>query len=109
MRIVTITAGILLVLLGVFSVANAGLSFISLAFPIGVVLVLVGIAESFAYKRTIEDEENRHWVLIDGLTTFILGIVVLTGQLAADIAVPVVFGMWSRAAKRMWTSTGWLL
>lgn len=95
MRIVTITAGILLVLLGVFSVANAGLSFISLAFPIGVVLVLVGIAESFAYKRTIEDEENRHWVLIDGLTTFILGIVVLTGQLTADIAVPVVFGMWS--------------
>ncbi len=94
MRIITVIAGILLVVLGVFSVANAGMSFISMAFPIGVVLVLVGIAESFAYKRTVENEENRHWVLIDGLTTFILGIVVLTGQLAADIAVPVVFGMW---------------
>lgn len=95
MRIVTVIAGTLLVLLGVFSIANAGLSFISLAFPIGVILVIVGIVESFAYKRTVENDENRHWVLIDGLTTFILGIVVLTGQLAADIAVPVVFGMWS--------------
>ena len=68
--------------------------FFPLAFPIGVVLIIVGMVECFAYKRTVEDEENRHWVLIEGLTTFILGVVVLTG-LAADIAVPVVFGMWS--------------
>lgn len=95
MRIITIIVGALLTILGVFSVANAGLSFLSLAFPIGVTLIIVGMVECFAYKRTIEDEENRHWVLIEGLTTFILGVVVLTGQLAADIAVPVVFGMWS--------------
>lgn len=94
MRILTIIAGILLTILGVFSVANAGLSFLSLAFPIGVVLVIVGMVECFAYKRTMLGEENRHWILIEGLTTFILGIVVLTGQLAADIAVPVVFGLW---------------
>ena len=95
MRILTIIVGALLTILGVFSVANAGLSFLSLACPIGVVLIIVGMVECFAYKRTVEDEENRHWVLIEGLTTFILGVVVLTGQLAADIAVPVVFGMWS--------------
>lgn len=95
MRILTIAGGILLTILGVFSVANAGLSFISLAFPIGAVFIIVGMVECFAYKRTIEDEENRHWILIEGLTTFVLGIVVLTGQLAADIAVPVVFGLWS--------------
>lgn len=94
MRIITMTAGILLTILGVFSVANAGLTFLSLAFPIGVVLVFVGIVECFVYKRTMESEENRHWILIEGLTTFVLGIVVLTGQLAADIAVPVVFGLW---------------
>lgn len=95
MRVLTMAVGVLLTLLGIFSIANAGLSFISLAFPIGVVLIIVGIVESFAYKRTNEDEENRHWVFIEGLTTFILGVVVLTGKLAADIAVPVVFGMWS--------------
>ncbi len=70
MRILTIIVGALLTILGVFSVANAGLSFLSLAFPIGVVLIIVGMVECFAYKRTVEDEENRHWVLIEGLTTF---------------------------------------
>ena len=86
--------GFLLAICGVFAIANAGLSFISMAFPIGVVLVIVGIVECFSYKKAIQNEEGKHWLLIEGLTTFILGIVVLTGQLAADIAVPVVFGMW---------------
>lgn len=95
MRIITVIAGILLTFLGVFSIANAGLSFLSLAFPIGITLMLVGLVECFVYKRIRNDVEAGHWVLIDGLTTFILGIVVLTGRLAADIAVPVVFGMWS--------------
>jgi len=85
-------------MLGVFSIANAGLSFLSLAFPIGVCLIIVGLVECFVYKRIREDVDAGHWVLIEGLTTFILGIVVLTGRLAADIAVPVVFGMWSMIA-----------
>lgn len=95
MRILTVIVGLLLTVLGIFCIAGAGLSFISLAFPIGIVLLIVGITECFTYRRTNEDEEKRHWVLIEGLTTFVLGIVVLTGKLAADIAVPVVFGMWS--------------
>ena len=95
MRIITVIAGILLTFLGVFSIANAGLSFLSLAFPIGSILMFVGLVECFVYKRIRNDVDAGHWVLIDGLTTFILGIVVLTGRLAADIAVPVVFGMWS--------------
>lgn len=98
MRIVNVIMGVILTLLGVFSIANAGLTFISMAFPIGVILTAIGIAECVSYRSRDEDEEDRHWVLIDGLTTFILGIVVLTGQLAADIAVPVVFGMWSMIA-----------
>lgn len=95
MRIITVIVGALLTLLGVFSIANAGLSFLSLAFPIGICLIIVGMVECFVYKRIREDVDAGHWVLIEGLTTFMLGIVVLTGKLAADIAVPVVFGMWS--------------
>ena len=98
MRIINMIMGVVLALLGVFSIANAGLTFISMAFPIGVILTIIGITECISYRSRDEDEEDRHWVLIDGLTTFILGIVVLTGQLAADIAVPVIFGMWSMIA-----------
>ena len=80
MRIITVIAGILLTFLGVFSIANAGLSFLSLAFPIGSILMFVGLVECFVYKRIRNDVDAGHWVLIDGLTTFILGILVLTGR-----------------------------
>lgn len=95
MRILTILVGFLLAALGIFSILNAGIAFISMAFPIGLALMLVGLVECFAYKKAVDDEEDKHWILIEGLTTFFLGIVVLSGQLAADIAVPAVFGMWS--------------
>lgn len=95
MRILTIAVGILLAALGIFSILHAGLAFISLAFPIGLALLLVGLVECFAYRKAVDDEEDKHWILIEGLTTFFLGIVVISGQVAADIAVPAVFGLWS--------------
>lgn len=95
MRIITIIAGALLAVLGIAAVASGGLSFLSLAFPIGLGLLVVGIVECFAYKKAVDDEEDKHWILIEGITTFLLGVVVISGVLAADIAVPVVFGMWS--------------
>ena len=95
MRIITIIAGALLAILGIFAIANGGISFLSLAFPIGLGLLIVGIVECFAYKKAVDDEEDKHWILIEGITTFLLGVVVISGVLAADIAVPVVFGMWS--------------
>ena len=95
MRIITIIAGALLAILGVFAVASGGLSFLSLAFPIGLGLLVVGIVECFAYKKAVDDEEDKHWILIEGVTTFLLGVVVISGVLAADVAVPAVFGMWS--------------
>ena len=95
MRIITIIAGALLAVLGIAAVACGGLSFLSLAFPIGLGLLVVGIVECFAYKKAVDDEEDKHWILIEGITTFLLGVVVISGVLAADIAVPVVFGMWS--------------
>lgn len=87
--------GILLAGLGIFSILNAGLAFIALAFPIGLGLMLTGMIECFAYKKAVDDEEDKHWILIEGLTTFFIGIVVISGQVAADIAVPQVFGIWS--------------
>ena len=87
MKILTIFSGVLMTLLGVFSIANAGIAFLSLAFPIGIVFIIVGMILCFAYRKIAQDEENSHWILIEGLTMFMLGIVVLTGQLAADIDV----------------------
>lgn len=95
MKALNIILGVLLAAVGIFALANAGLSFVSMAFPIGIILVLVGLFESLGYKTADDDEEDRHWVLIDGITTVVLGVVVITGQLAADVAVIPVFGMWA--------------
>ena len=87
--------GIALAVLGVFSVANDGLAFLSIAFPVGVVLLFAGLVELFAYKKSTDDEENKHWILTEAYTTFAIGFIVLTGQLVADIVVLAVFGMWN--------------
>lgn len=94
MKIITIITGGLLAILGVFAIGNGGLSFISVAFPTGVVLMLSGLAEIFSYKRSAQNQEDKHWVLIEGFSSFALGVVILSGQLVADIAVPVAFGFW---------------
>ena len=57
MRIITIIAGAMLAILGIFAVANGGLSFLSLAFPIGLGLLIVGIVECFAYKKAPDFRE----------------------------------------------------
>ena len=88
--------GIAMAVLGVFSVANDGLAFISIAFPVGIILMFAGIVEFFAYKKSNEtDQENKHWILIEAFTTFAIGFIVLSVQLTADIVVLAVFGMWN--------------
>lgn len=94
MRILIMALGIASEGVGIFCMANAGMSFISLAFPVGLLLVIVGVAECFTYKITNDDEEDRHWMVIEGQSTFVLGILVLSGRLVSDAAVPVVFGLW---------------
>lgn len=94
MKFFTIITGGIFAFVGVFALVNSGLSFMSIAFPIGIVLLFVGLIQCLSYRSSRGDAESVHWMLIEGLTTFFLGVVVLSGRLAADIAVPVVFGMW---------------
>ena len=39
-------------------------------------------------------KDNNGWILTEAIITLILGILVLTSQIAADVAIPMVFGMW---------------
>lgn len=95
MRILTMLVGLILMGVGVFSVAEYGVGFLAVAFIIGIALMLVGFVLCFSYRRlNQETEEAVHWVLIEGLTSFLLGLIVITGYLNADIAVSSVFGFW---------------
>lgn len=131
MRVLTVFAGVLLVAAGVFAVANQGVSFISIAFIIGLVMAVSGIIQCSGYiygrytgredapQQEVEEQseeireaakaqKNAHgWIMIDGTVTFTLGILVLSDQLKADIAVVSVFGLWMLAAgiRRIVTAT----
>lgn len=98
MKIFTMIAGLILTILGVFCIAESGLSFLAVAFPVGLVMMFVGIVECFAYKKVAETEERKHFIFIDGLTTFFIGFVSISGCLTIDLAVVVAFALWSMVA-----------
>lgn len=131
MRILTVLSGLLLVATGVFAIANQGVSFLAIAFIISIVLIFAGTVQASGYiygRYTSKDEmvpdeadldeppvkiegmtrKNTHgWIMIDATVTFILGLLVLSNLLKAEIAVVSVFGMWMLNAgiRRIVTAT----
>ncbi len=97
MRVLTIISGVLLVLAGVFCFANPGETFLSLAFILGIIMVLNSVIQGIAYwwGRSGNQNDNNGWILTEAIITFILGVLVLSNQIAADVAIPMVFGMWA--------------
>ena len=101
MRILTIISGILRGLTGAFCLMNPGQTFLSLAFVVGLIMVLNGLIHALAYfiGRGLHNRgDNNGWILTDALLTLLLGILILCNQLVADTAIPLVFGMWMLVA-----------
>ena len=97
MRILTIVSGILILLTGAFCLMNPGQTFLSLAFIIGLVMVINGLIHTLAYfiGRGLHNKgDNNGWILTDALITLLLGILILCNQLVADAAITMVFAVW---------------
>jgi len=97
MRILTVISGVLMALTGVFCFINSGQTFLSLAFIVGLIMVINGLIHGLAYfiGRGVHNKgDNNGWILTDALITLVLGILVLCNQLVADTMVPMVFGIW---------------
>ena len=97
MRVLTIFGGVLMVLAGVLCFMNPGQTFLAMAFIIGLVVVLNGMLHMLVYLagRGLNNKgDNNGWILVDALITLLLGIMVLSNQIVADISIHMVFGMW---------------
>ena len=94
MRILTMFTGVLFIGTGIFLVANEGVTFLSVAFIVGLIFVLAGIFECLSYNSYRGDNVERSWILNDGLTTFVLGGLILMNKISADAVVPMVLGLW---------------
>ena len=94
MRIITMLTGLLFMVGGAFLVANEGVTFLSVAFIVGVMFVIAGVVECLSYSGYRGDNEERAWILNDGITTFVLGGLILLNKISADAVVPVVMALW---------------
>ena len=94
MRILTMLTGVLFIGAGIFLVANGGVTFLSVAFVVGVMFVIAGIVECLSYNSYRGDNVEKSWILNDGLTTFALGVLILLNKISADAVVPMILGLW---------------
>jgi len=95
MRTLMMLASILCVGTGTFCIANASVPFISVAFVVGAVILIVGICELIVNRVTVmRSYETKSDVAIEGITSVILGIVFLSGQVTEDSAVTTLFALW---------------
>ncbi len=86
--------GILYMGAGIYLIAHGGITFMSVAFVVGILFAFGGIVECLSYNSYRGDEDDRTWILIDGMTTFLLGGLILLNKLSADAVVPLVLGLW---------------
>lgn len=86
--------GGLFILGGLFMIFNSGVTFLSVAFIVGLLFILAGVLECLSYRSYRGVEEDNKWVLIDGLVMFILGILIIFNKISADATVPSVLGLW---------------
>ena len=77
MRILTMLTGILFLGAGIYLVANEGVTFLSVAFIVGLMFVIAGVVECLSYSSYRGDNVERSWILNDGTTTFVLGVLIL--------------------------------
>ncbi len=95
MRFLTIISGVMLIMTSLFCYANPGETFLPLAFVLGFAMILTGLIQCVSYWWGRDNrKDNNGWIFAEAIITFILGILVITGLIAADAAIPMVFGMW---------------
>lgn len=80
---------------GIFCLANGSAAFISVAFVIGLIFIIMGAIEAVIGTRA-DFEYLGHGVHFtnDGVILVILGIVIMAGQVTDDTAALLVFALW---------------
>lgn len=86
--------GMLFVGVGIYLVAHDGITFLSVAFIIGLMFLVAGVVEVLSYSSYRGDNEERTWILTDGLTTFVLGFLIISNKISTDGIVTGILGLW---------------
>ncbi len=109
MRTLMMIASIAMVGAGIFCVANGSAAFLSVAFVIGLVFVLLGAIELIISRRADFDvSEKSVGIAKDGILMLIVGIVILTGNVTDDVSAQILLAMWLTVEGVLAFRTEWL-
>lgn len=94
MRILKIISGLVLIATALWCFANQGVIFSALAFVLGIVMIFTSVTGILTFWSMKKRPEGLGWMLSEAITTGILGLVVLSDQLATELTISMFFGMW---------------
>ena len=95
MRTLMMIASLAIVGTGIFCVANGSAAFLSVAFVVGLVFILLGVIEVIISRRAdFNVSEKGVGIAKDGILMIIFGLVILTGQVTDDISAQTMFALW---------------
>ncbi len=96
MGIITLFTGLLVILAGIFTIANTGSTVASIAFILGITVILLGIVMLIGYfiGSRYRTRIKHNWVLVDSIVAIIIGVVLLGNLVTAEIVVPYLLAMW---------------
>lgn len=96
MRTLMLIASVAMIGSGIFCVANSSAAFLSVAFIIGLVMVLMGLIEVIiGFRANFEISRQSVTIIKDGVLMAFVGAVILSGQVAGDTAASMIFAMWT--------------
>ncbi len=81
MKIFRIVIGILFIISGIYAMLTPGATFLSLAWVIGIMLMVSGITHIISYIADRKDNEHTIWYLINGIFSLLIGIIVISNGL----------------------------
>lgn len=95
MRIIMYIGSLAMVATGIFCLANGSAAFLSVAFVIGIIFALMGVAEFMIGRRATQEVLGVGMGLqSDGIILFIFGMLILSGQITDDITAQMLFALW---------------
>ncbi|MCL2147090.1 MAG: DUF308 domain-containing protein [Synergistaceae bacterium] len=91
-----IIAGIIMVLLGIYSMFRSEKAILSIVIFVGAGLIICGIAHIFAYRLHANDSVGHpNWFMPQGLFEIILGFILIANLGVTSLSAPLMVAFWA--------------
>lgn len=94
MRMITILAGGVLVITGIWCFAQPGTSILTFAFVLGISMLIAGSSHVATYGIHRSHRPHVIWQLPEGLISLLLAVLLLSGRLVSDETGLLFFSLW---------------